>query len=86
MKTKKINLSNFTGSVLIARLLVIDRNISFKYDELIKAGKDEFMKEVENIVKANFIYPKKNEESIINNLALHILGNKENTFDKTLNL
>lgn len=86
MKTKKINLSNFTGSQLVARLLVIDRNIQPKYSELIQAGKATFLNEVANIAEANFIYPKQSKESVINNLALHILGNKNNTFDKTLYL
>lgn len=82
---EKINLSDFNKNKLLARLYAINRNFSSKYDSLIEAGKSAFMAEVESIVNDNFVFPENQKTSVVNNLALHILGNTNNVFDKMIN-
>ncbi len=86
MKTKKINLASFNKSLLIARLFVITKNFESIKGDLLIRGRSVFMKQVEKIVSDNFIYPEGKFNNVCNNLALFLLNNPNNTFDKTLKL
>lgn len=83
MKTLDIN--NFSKSELTVKLAVINLNFNRKYSALIEEGKPAFISEVENIVKANFKYKPDQFELTVNHLCLHLLGNIDNVFDKTIN-
>jgi hypothetical protein len=80
---KKVNLSNFNKPELIARLYVIQKNFSFKSEELLN-DRIELLNYVETIAKANFVYPKSHQERVKCNLALFLLGNPDNVFDKAI--
>lgn len=84
--THKININNFSRSELTARLLTIQLNYSRKHSELIEAGKDQYLCYVKNIATENFIMPKDKIQLTVDHLALFLLGNKNNCFDKILSL
>jgi hypothetical protein len=85
MKNKTLDLYSFTYNQLLAKLTIISMNFERKKPELIDLGKNLFLLDVEKIVKQNFIYPSGKLQNITNHLALFLLGNKDNLFDKTLN-
>jgi hypothetical protein len=83
-KTKKIDVENFTHTEMVARLFSITRNFGSVRSKLLEAGKPEFMKYAQKVVRDNFKYPKNREATLVNNLALFLLGNDKNIFSNLL--
>lgn len=80
---KKVDLLKYNGKDLMTKLSKIVNDFNRRKDQLI-ANKDAFNNYLEHAIVDNFIFPSDKLKYIAQNLALYLLGNKTNIFDRSL--
>jgi len=80
MKTKKIDLKNFTQSQMVARLYVFVKN--FNLDNFKKS--EELNAYCKKLVVDNFILPEKSIENCAFELYLFLLGSDNSKFSQII--
>lgn len=79
----KIDINNLSLGVLTARLFNIQREYIRK--DILIQGEEVFNEYILNVVRKNFQYEVKVEQTLCNHLGLFLLGNDNNCFNKLLN-